>query len=50
MIRWICNVKPEDTIFEEELRTKLKLRSMGQCLQDRKLQWFGHLERMEESA
>ena len=37
-------------IFAEELRTRLKLKSMRQCLEDRRLQWFGHLERMEKNA
>lgn len=35
-------------IFPEGLRIRLKLNSI--CLQDRRLQWFGHLERLEESA
>ena len=30
--------------------TTLKLRSIKECLQDRRLQWFGHLERTEETA
>ena len=29
MVRWICNVKPEDSISAEELRTVLKLKSMS---------------------
>ena len=28
IFRWICNVRPEDRILEEELRTRLKLKSM----------------------
>ena len=26
----------------------LKLKSMRECEKDRRLQWFGHLEKMEE--
>ena len=40
----MCTVQPEDRIFGEELRPRLE------CLQDRRLQWFGHLEKMEESS
>ena len=46
----MCNVRLDDKISAEELRTRLKLKSMSKCVQDRRLEWFGHLERMEESA
>ena len=42
--------KPENRISTEEFWTRLKLKSMRECLQDRRLQWFGHLERMEENT
>ena len=45
----MCNVRLENGISAEELRTRLKWKSMRECLQDR-MQWFGHLEGMEESA
>ena len=32
------------------LRNRLKLKSMRECLQDKRRQWFGHLKRMKESA
>ena len=32
MVRWVCNVRPEDWISTEELKTRLKLKSMGKCL------------------
>ena len=44
MVRRMCNVKPEDRTFGDELRPRLE------CLQDRRLQWFGRLEKMEESS
>ena len=34
MVRWMCNVRPEDRIFAKELRTKLKLKSMRKYVQD----------------
>ena len=27
-VRWMCNVRPEDRISVEELRTRLKLKSI----------------------
>ena len=36
MVRWMDNVRPEDII---------KLKSKKEYLQDRKIQWFSHLER-----
>ena len=40
----------EDRIFALGLRNRLKLKSMRECLQGKRLQWFGHLKRMKESA
>ena len=34
----------------EELRARLKLKSIRKFSQDGRLLWFGHLERMEEGA
>ena len=36
-----------DRISAEELRTRAKLKSIRECLQDRWLHWFGHLKRLE---
>ena len=33
-VRWMCNVRPDDKISAEELRTRLKLNSMREYLQD----------------
>ena len=46
MLRLICNVRPEDRLTANELRFRLKLNSLWEYLQDRRLRWFGHLERM----
>ena len=50
MVRWMCIVKLKDRIPSEELRTILKVKSMREYLHDRRLQLFGHLEKMGESA
>ena len=44
MVRWTNNIRPE-SISADELRTRLKLKNVRECLLDRRLQWFGHLER-----
>lgn len=44
------NVRPEDRISAENLRSRPKMNGMNKCLQDRKLQWFGHMERMEQDV
>lgn len=49
-VRRIFNVRPENWIVVEELRTRLKLNSVRKCLQDGRLQWFAHQERMGENA
>ena len=43
MVWWMWNVKSQDRNSAEELRTRLKLKIMRKCLQDRQPQWFGHL-------
>ena len=41
-------VSPKDSITAEEIRgSRLKLKSMRECLQDRRQQWFAHLKRMQ---
>ena len=50
MVSLMCKVGSEDRISAEELRTRPKLTSTRECLQDRRLRWFVHPERMEESA
>ena len=40
MVLRICNVRPEERISAEELRISMKLNSMREYLQDRRLQWF----------
>ena len=37
-----------DKISTEEIKAKPKLKSMREYLQDGRLQWFGHLEKVDE--
>ena len=40
MVGWMCNIKPGDRTFAEEVGTRLKLNRIRECLQEKRLQWF----------
>lgn len=44
MVKWICNIRPEDKISAEEFNTRLKLKSMRECLQDKRLKRLARFE------
>ena len=46
MVRWLCNVRPENRISVEKPSATRTLKNMIAFLQDRRLHWFGHLERL----
>ena len=47
MIRQICNVKPQDTatIRSIELPARLGIENLDLILKERRLRWYGHVER-----
>ena len=47
MIRQICGIKPENvaTVRSSELLAKLELEDLNLILRERRLCWFGHVER-----
>ena len=47
MIRQICNVKPQDTatIRSTELLVRLRIENLDLILKERRLRWYGHVER-----
>ena len=47
IITQICSIKPEDvaTVRSSELLTKLELVDHDFILRERRLRWFGHVER-----
>ena len=47
MIRQICSIKPEDVtrVRSSELLVKLQLEDLDLILRERRLGWFGHVER-----
>ena len=48
MLRWKCSVKISDRYSMNELREKLKLRSVQEHVKSSCLRWFGHLTRMND--
>ena len=51
MIRQICSIKPEEvaTVRSMELLAKLELEDLDLILRERRLRWFGHVERSSGS-
>ena len=45
----MSNVSLKDRLRSDELRGRLNLESIGRCVQNRRLRWFGHTERMDKS-
>ena len=47
MIRQICSIKPEDVarVRSSELLAKFQLEDLDLILRERRLRWFGHVER-----
>ena len=47
MIRQTCSIKREDvtTVRSRELLAKLELEDLNLILRDRRIHWFGHVER-----
>ena len=45
MIRQICNVKPA-TVRSNELLARLEIDDLDVILREKRLRWFGHVERL----
>ena len=47
MLRQTCNVKPQDTatIRSIELLARLRIKDLDLILKERRLRWYGHVER-----
>jgi hypothetical protein len=47
MIRQICNIKPEEvsSVRSNELLSRLCLEDLSIILRERRLRWYGHVER-----
>ena len=49
MLRWMCSIKPDDSISLKGLCTKLGIVSLEAALRQSRLRWFGHVERANSS-
>ncbi|XP_057298413.1 uncharacterized protein LOC130629284 [Hydractinia symbiolongicarpus] len=49
MVTWMCNASLRDRKSSDDLRSRLSLRRIKDVIQIRRLNWLGHLERMEEN-
>ncbi|KAL1457438.1 hypothetical protein WDU94_007671 [Cyamophila willieti] len=49
MLRWSCGVTRMDRIRNEVIRIKIKVTEMSKKIQERRLQWYGHVEKRDES-
>ena len=45
MIRQICNVRPQDIVTTNELLVRLGFEDLDLILKERRLRWYGHMER-----
>ena len=52
MIRQICNVRPQDivTIRSNELLARLGIEDLDLILKERRLRWYGHVERSNSAV
>ena len=50
MIRWICGVPFRDRVPSLDLRGRLGLKSIEEVMRDKRLRWYGHVERSGEDT
>ena len=48
MLRWMCGVTKLDKIRNERIRGTTKVTEASKKLQEKRLQWYGHVMRREE--
>ena len=50
MIRWMCGVTMRDRYPCEELRARVGIKPIVDDMRQRRLRWFGHIERREDNS
>lgn len=49
MLRWMCGVTKLDRIRNERIRGTVKVGEVSKKVQEKRLQWYGHVMRRDES-
>jgi len=49
IVRWMCNVKVKDGVPSKELRERLGIDGIILILQQKRLRWYGHVLRKEDT-
>ena len=47
MMRWMCNVRPEDDIGSDAVLSMLGIEDLSSIIRRTRLRWFGHVVRSE---
>ncbi|XP_066941095.1 uncharacterized protein [Macrobrachium rosenbergii] len=50
MLRWMCRVAKMDRIKNERIRGTTKVVELSKKAQERRLQWYGHVMRRDETC
>ena len=50
MIRWMCGVTMRDRYPCEELQAWVGIKTIVDVMRERRLRWFGHIERREDNS
>lgn len=48
MIRWMCNISLKDRKSSDELRNRLGITNIVDAMRQKRLRWYGHVERMDD--
>ena len=49
MLRWTCGVSKIDKVGNNIIRVATKVVAISKKMQERRLQWYGHVRRREKS-
>ena len=49
MLRWMCGVTKLDRIRNERIRGTVMVTEISKKVQERRMQWYGHVMRREEN-
>jgi hypothetical protein len=49
MLRWMCRVTKYDRLRNEKIRPTTKVVKISQQIEEKKLQWYGHVTRRGEN-